>query len=513
MAKNRPPSRKTSAARSGRARRPSPAVVRGFDIAPLKGILRTATAVATTVRPQRIVAKRRIHPRRLIPRVPTGRWRADPAPTAALALRPAFDLLRADAAIAAPLADTDTIAFTRNVQLNDVATADTASHVCEPSVAVNGDVVFYTGNWFASRSLDGGQTFQHVNPATAFSDPPGMEFCCDQVAHYIKKIDTFVWLLQYTEDAQGNNIQRLAFATTDQVRQGQWRLFEISSQGLGLPGIFLDYPDIAIGSKMLYVTMNGFHGNSWDSTIIVRLPLSGIQSGTFTAQRIIWRENFNFRVVQNCGTTAYWASHNTSSQIRVFKWRESSPSPTFKDIDVATWDDGNFVSITPDNRNWLERADPRMTGATQASGQLWFAWGSNRGGANSRPQPFTQIARIKASNLTLIENINLWDPDSGICFAALNTNSAKEVGVSYVMGGGTRQPTHVVGVLTGTRREVTTFSGNRGPDDNKWGDYLAVRRMYPNQKLFAATGYTLQAGSGVRDATPNLTIFGRSSDV
>ena len=34
---------------------------------------------------------------------------------------------------------------------------------------------------------------------------------------------------------------------------------------------------------------------------------------------------------------------------------------------------------------------------------LWFAWGSNRGGANSRPQPFVQIARLKASSQTLIE--------------------------------------------------------------------------------------------------------------
>lgn len=279
-------------------------------------------------------------------------------------------------------------------------------------MALNGDVVFYTGNWFASRSLDGGQTFEHINPAIAFPDPPGMEFCCDQVAHYIKKIDTCVWLLQYTEDAQGYNIQRLAFAATDQVRQGQWRLFDISSQGLGLPGVFLDYPDIAVGANMLYVTMNGFRGNAWDSTIIVRLPLAGIKSGSISGQRIIWRENFNFRVAQNCGTIAYWASHNTSSQIRVFKWRESSPSPTFKNIDVAMWDDGNFVSTTPDNRNWLERADPRLTGATSAGGQLWFAWGSNRGGANNRPQPFAQIARIQTTNLTLVENLNLWDRES-----------------------------------------------------------------------------------------------------
>ena len=483
-----------------------------FDVKPLTGTLKKAVAVAATMRAAGAAPKKRIHRRRLIPRVPTGKVQRDANPTAAVALRGALDLA-AGPAMAAPMADTDTIAFTRNVQLGDVSTADTASHVCEPSVAVNGDVVFYTGNWFAARSLDGGQTFQHVNPATAFPDPPGMEFCCDQVVHYMKKIDTFVWLLQYTETPQGNNIQRLAFATTAQVRNGQWRLFDISSQSLGLAGVFLDYPDLAVGSNMLYLTMNGFRGNAWEATILVRMPLSGIKNGTINADRFIWRDNFNFRVAQNCGTTAYFASHNTSSQIRVFKWRESAATPTFKDVDVATWDDGNFVSMTPDSHNWLERADPRMTGATLAKGELWFAWGSNRGGANNRPQPFTQIARLKASNQTLLENVNLWDPEAGICYAALNTNANNEVGVSYAMGGGTRHPFHVVGVLTGTRREVTAFAGNRGPNDDKWGDYLTVRRAYPSQKLFAATGYTLQAGTGQRDATPNFTIFGRSSDV
>ena len=298
-------------------------------------------------------------------------------------------------------------------------------------------------------SSDGGQTFQFVDPTTAFPDPPGQQFCCDQVVHYIKKIDTFVWLLQYSEDASGNNVERLAFATTAQVTQGQWRIFDISSQGIGFPGLFLDYPDIAIGTNMLYVTMNGFRGNGWERTVIVRIPLAGIKSGSITAQTFTTQGNFNFRVAQFCRTTAYWASHNTNSQIRVFKWRESSATATIKDVDVATWEEGNYSSTTPDGRNWLQRADGRMTGATLSNGELWFAWTSNKGGANNRPQPYVQIARLKASTLALLENLSLWDPSSGIAFAALSTNTNKEVGVSYSIGGGARFPSHVVGILTG----------------------------------------------------------------
>jgi hypothetical protein len=219
------------------------------------------------------------------------------------------------------------------------------------------------------------------------------------------------------------------------------------------------------------------------------------------------------RVAQNCGTTAYFAAHNSTSSLRVFSWKESSPAPTTNDVAVASWARGPYSSKTPDGRDWLQRADARHTGATMAGNELWFAWGSAKGGANARPNPFAQIARINAATLALIENINLWDPNSAIFYAGLATNANNEVGVSYALGGGTRYPTHVIGILTGTRRYVTTFTGTRGPADNKWGDYLTARRNYPNQKLFCAAGYTLQSGAGNSDATPNLTIFGRSGDI
>src|SRR5437899_2875478 len=82
-------------------------------------------------------------------------------------------------------------------------------------------------------------------------------------------------------------------------------------------------------------------------------------------------------------------------------------------------------------RRWLDRADPRITGATMAASELWFAWAVDAG-SNRRPFPFVQIARIDATNLTLLENINIFDPDSAICYGALSTNANQEVGISYM---------------------------------------------------------------------------------
>lgn len=478
-----------------------------YDVASLKGKLKRRKVVETTARARMIVRPKSLHPRRLIPRVPTGTFRSDPSPSAAAM----FGEARLAEARGAARAASDAIALGRSVQLNDVSTRDTASHVCEPSVAVNGDVVFYTGNWFASLSVDGGQTFRFIDPENAFPAPSGMPFCCDQVAHYIKKIDTFVWLLQH--DGDPSNIQRLAFATTAQIRQGQWRTFDLTPAALGVPGSFLDFPDIAVGANMLYVTTNAYHGNPFFASVVVRIPYTSIASGNVNAQRFVWRTNFNFRVAQYCSRTAYFATHQNSSTLRVFSWPESAAAPTSKDIPIASWQEGNYLSATPDGHNWLGRADGRMTGATLAKGELYFAWGANQGGANNRPHPYVQIARIKASNLTLIESINLWDPNSAICYAGLSTNKNREAGVSFAIGGGTRFPAHVVGFLTGSRKQAVTFTGQRGPGDEKWGDYLTVRRMHPKEKQFAAAGYVLLNGAGSSDATPNFTVFGRSSDV
>ncbi|MFN2455687.1 MAG: hypothetical protein ABR577_15865 [Pyrinomonadaceae bacterium] len=456
-----------------------------------------------------------IHPRKTLPKPPAGPKVMDMLPTAPLAFEDSVSPAALAMMMTSPLAPTDTISLVKNVQLNDLATADTASHVCEPSAAINGSTVFYTGNWFAAVSTDGGTTFRFVDPFTTFPNPPGMSFCCDQVVHYIRSIDTFVWLLQYTRDSTGKNIQRIAYATTARVRTGSWRFFDITPASVGLgPSIWLDFPDLAAGTNMLYMTSNAFtSAGAWRASAVVRIRLTSFTTNVLSATSTLSTTNPSLRVAQNCGTTAFFVAHNNTSSLRVFRWPEASASPTFTDVTVASWSAGPYSSITPDGRNWLARADGRHTGATLAGNQLWFAWNSARGGANARPQPFIQIARINATNMTLVENVNLWDPNSALAYAALSTNSNNEVGASYTIGGGTRFPTHVVAILTGTPRHVTTFTGTRGPADNKWGDYLTVCRNYTNERLFCATGYTLQSGSGNSDATPNLTIFGRSSEI
>ncbi len=464
----------------------------------------------------KFVKPRRIHPRRSLPLIREGTEREFHSVSAQAVL----EFQRPAARAAAPAAGE--LVLSTNTELTSPGVQQTASNVDEPSAAANGQVVIYTGNWYAAVSSDAGLSFKFIDPANAFKafDPANSSFCCDQTAQYIPQIDTFVWLLQYGPDV-GDNLQRLAFATTAEVSQGKWRLFDITTAFLGLPGVFLDFPDLAVGKNSLYVTTNYFPKVERAGSVVVRIPLASVASGQVVAKPFISNDFQSFRVAQNCGTTAFFAAHQDTSTLGVFSWDEADDQPTPTSVGVSRWIGGNgYVSRTPDGRRWLDRADSRITGATMAGNELWFAWAVDTG-SNHRPRPFVQVARIDATNLTLLENINIFNPDSAICYGALSANAKQEVGISYMIGGGTRFPSHVVGILTGTRRDLVVAEGNRGPladpDTGKfeWGDYLTVRRSFPNQNLFVATGYTMKgAGDGSnRDATPRYVVFGRAEDL
>jgi hypothetical protein len=476
-----------------------------------------AGAVRTEVRPvvvqhldtpPRITKPKSIHPRRLLPFVAEGEERP-------------FHSLNARAIIHGAEDVAADIKIVLNTPLTQPAQNRTASNVGEPSVSINGDVVFYTGNWYAAISIDGGRTFKFVDPngMAQLRDPQGVTFCCDQVVNYMPSIDTFMWLMQYGPST-GDNIQRLAFAKTDEIKAGKWRIFDITTAMLDVPGFFMDFPDLAVGQNFLYMTTNCF-GPAPDNKVgsaVVRIPFSSIVQGNPSAEKFVSMELFAFRVAQNCGSTAYFASHRDTSTVAVFSWPEDQAAPTSQDVAVARWIGTNgYISRTPDGRRWLDRADPRMTGATLAGDELWFAWGVDAN-SNHRPKPFVQMARINSKDMSLIEDVNLFDADSAICYAGLATNVNNEVGVSYMIGGAVF-PSHVVGFLSGNRRSVVAGTGERSPLPDsqghfEWGDYLTARPVFPDRKLFAAAGYTFlgtQDGANL-DATPRFVIFGRAAD-
>ena len=406
-------------------------------------------AVPLLETPPAIERPKRIHPRHLLPLIREGAERNVYSVSKEIQLAPAFMAARAAG---------DEIKLLRNTELTGPATNSTASNVGEPSCAINGDVVLYTGNWYAAVSTDGGATFQYMDPETAFPRPgPNIRFCCDQVVQYVPELDMFVWLLQYGPEA-GDNIQRLAFAKTADAARGRWKVFDITTAMLGVPGAFLDFPDLAIGQNHLYMTTNIFAANDVGSAV-VRISLASIRAGKPAETHFVSMELQSFRVAQNTGNVGYFAAHQDTSTLAVFAWPENAAAPTKTQVAVARWLGGNgYISRTPDGRRWLDRADPRITGATRSANELWFAW-SVDARSNRRARPFIQIARIGLPGFTLIDNVNLFDANSATCYGALSTNADGEIGISYMIGGAQQFPSHVVGFLNRFRKT---------PDRRQW---------------------------------------------
>ena len=75
------------------------------------------------------------------------------------------------------------VALLKNIALTDADTSGQTSTVGEPSAACSGDEIFVSGNWYATKSLDGGSSWTFVNPYTLLPSP-GADFCCDQSVSY-----------------------------------------------------------------------------------------------------------------------------------------------------------------------------------------------------------------------------------------------------------------------------------------------------------------------------------------
>src|SRR5688572_28012530 len=104
--------------------------------------------------PPVIQKPKRIHPRHLLPLVKEGAERHIHSTTREL---------RMGAQLAPALAAGDEIRLLVNTELSQPGRNRTASNVGEPSCAINGDVVLYTGNWYAAISSDGGASFRFMN--------------------------------------------------------------------------------------------------------------------------------------------------------------------------------------------------------------------------------------------------------------------------------------------------------------------------------------------------------------
>jgi hypothetical protein len=136
-------------------------------------------------------------------------------------------------------------------------------------------------------------------------------------------------------------------------------------------------------------------------------------------------------------------------------------------------------------------------------------WTGNQLGAE-RPLPYVRVVRIDENTKAVIDEPDIWNADYAFAYPDTSPNNAGEVGVTLFRGGGTKHPSHLVGVWDQSAarwRLKVAKSGTNGPADAKWGDYLTCRPHWPDGTGWLASGFTLQGGATFDRIAPQVVHF------
>ena len=394
----------------------------------------------------------------------------------------------------------------KNLGLNNQATTTRTSNICEPTAAASGRRLMVTGNWFATTSANAGSTWTPIDPFTQFPASAG-GFCCDQVVVYNPRHKIWVWLLQYSSTANGNNLFRLAVCREATFGQWYWWDFAPTNLNAAWKTMWFDYPDMAFTNENLFVTFNAFIGNSWQRAVVFRFPLAALAAGTALGYRWWTRtKNGSIRLCRGAGPVMYMGSHNSTSQLRVFQWPDSGTGLTQTDVNVRSWSGGSYSAPGPDGRNWLGRTDSRITGAAVGANLLTFMWSVNRD--TNHPFPFIRVARINEATKAVTDQPDIWSSKSAWAYPAAAGNAQGQLGITAFYGGGPNHPGHVVGIkpAAGWSTQLTKVSTN-GPAGGGWGDYLSCLAHHDESASWVASGYTLQGGTDRKDVEPRDVHF------
>ncbi len=385
-----------------------------------------------------------------------------------------------------------------------------ASTVAEPSGGANtGGVIFSTANWLAAYSTNSGGSFKTVNPTTIFPND-AVGYCCDQIVQYVPKIDRFIWLLQ------GNGV-RIASASPAAVKSSKataWTYWNLTPQFFGLSrSASLDYPHLSVGANDLYMSID----EVGVGLLVARIPLSQIKAGGTInvpyTDPTLSPQAYAGTVTQNTLTEVYWAGHNSTSNMRIFSWADSSGNYSWQDIGIGSWSNSNLSSTTPDGMNWMTKLagfpGTGVIGATRSGNNLWFAWSA--GTDNNFNDPHVEMVELDQS-FNLLQQVQIWSPDYSYAYPALATNACTgEIGFSLEGGGDGNFENHLVG-FWGDFSAYTITASNLGT--TRFGDYVTIRQDPGHSgAFFDAFGYGLDTVKGLKGPQTDVhyVLFGRGN--
>jgi hypothetical protein len=411
----------------------------------------------------------------------------------------------------------------------------------ETSVSSYNNIVFYTGNTFAARSVDSGTKWDLINPASDMKD-----FCCDQVTIFDPNHEIFVW---YRQGASPNSEFNAKW--DNRIRLGishdafNWTMYDFTAKTLNsqMERFQVDYPQISIGNDYLYITSNMIEWtdyNKWQmNAIMLRISLNDLSNLRPAEYSFFYGPNiFTFSPVQGATDKMYWATNLNREVIRIYELDESEPveNTTWFDRPIPKWSylkggneicgDNSGISGARDN-NWCGKADSRITAGWLANNLIGFFWNADPGGITQTGKERFNFPYINAATFDISDNMSyigrpyIWSQNYAWLYPSVAVNDGEVSLIAYFGNGQEVHPSLTLGISNNMSNNepwnmILIESSNYSPKAEKirgnyeynWGDYVTLRSQDENNvsKWYAA-GFVLKGGQNADNIKPYYYII------
>jgi hypothetical protein len=426
----------------------------------------------------------------------------------------------------------------------------------ESSMDELGKNVFFTGNWFAARSTDGGKTFVYVDPFAGWTEPS--KFCCDQLVLADEARNMLLWLRQgatYTDPKTENfeNEIKLGVSIDGGVKFRTYT-FKPTDIKSGWTNQWLDYPEMQIGAKFLYLSFNLFDAkDNATRSLMLRLPLDTLKAGDpLTYQHYSSEKWFTFEPVAGADHIMYWAANSGDGEVEdehgangtsteqerrvgIWKWDEISNKISFVARKVPPWSSTTKGDAVCGSKvgNWTGRLDDRITAGAryrihatdiQYPGRMVLGWWWTVKQGGSFPLPYIEGVAFFEDTLTQIPGSagrpTLADGTSCFAYPAAAVNRRGDLALVFNYSSGAEDG-HKPNVGFAVADEYVqappawiTYlvqASRSRPQSNEWGDYNTVRSFSPSGDVWGGAAHFLPTAER-NDPAPVYFVFGRERD-
>lgn len=421
--------------------------------------------------------------------------------------------------------------------LNPIAQDGDQSTLLEPTTVNEGNTALYTGNWFFSYTTNGGTNWtEEAIPAGSLNAP---FFCCDIDSIYDPARGIFIWSALYCSnlicDGPGTTGSVFIFVRRT-ASGGNTCAYELDYTALF--GELPDYPHLGISNKFGYVSVNSLLGGGviWSASDVWRFDLDQIAdcagAGTLDIDLFSYTGGVTGQRVFVPGTNAqhamYWAQSENTTQLRIYKWPETSTSVQqfLRTVGATTFANSNCVGGTNGQGIFTNTTAFSITGfrhRTAIGGpRVLVLWNgaADAGHANA----YIRGADFQEPNLVLVSQPDIFS--AAHCYnypAVVGSERDGHYGLAVLfggkVGGGGPGLNTAVGIDDDYTPGIGVFDlvivtgGTHNPTDGRVGDYVSVQRHRPcGLSAFVATAYQLNGGAGAANVRGHYVEFVRNRD-